>query len=98
MPSHYHAAATEKFTPATLDPDEENRSVLSADKMITPDDVRGTFAMLDEAILKRGGPTLRQARGKVIFLMDQRPVGRVNLQGHPSLRRRVSFTNATHLS
>jgi hypothetical protein len=96
VPSQYHAAATEKFTPATLDAlDEDIRSVFTADKMITPDDVRGTFAMLDEAILKRGWPTLRQARGKVIFLVDQRPVGPVYLQGHPSLRGRVSFTNAT---
>jgi hypothetical protein len=26
--------------------------------------------------------------------MDQRPVGSVYLEGHPSLRRRVIFTNA----
>jgi len=37
---------------------------------------------------------LASARGKVIFLMDQRPVGPVYLAGHPSLRGRILFTNA----
>ena len=36
----------------------------------------------------------QSARGKVIFLMDQRPVGPIYLAGHPSLRGRVLFTNA----
>ena len=39
-------------------------------------------------------PTLKSARGKVIFLMDQRPVGPIYLEGHPSLRGRALFTNA----
>lgn len=39
-------------------------------------------------------PTLAKARGKVIFLMDQRPVGPIYLAGHPSLRGRILFTNA----
>jgi hypothetical protein len=29
-----------------------------------------------------------------VFLMDQRPVGPVYLEGHPSLRGRIIFTNA----
>jgi hypothetical protein len=29
-----------------------------------------------------------------VFLMDQRPVGPVYLQGHPALRGRIIFTNA----
>jgi Phosphoinositide phospholipase C, Ca2+-dependent len=44
--------------------------------------------------VNKGWPTLEQARGKVVFLMDQRPVGPVYLEGHPSLRGRVIFTNA----
>ena len=39
-------------------------------------------------------PSLESARGKVVFLMDQRPVGPMYLEGHPSLRGRVLFTNA----
>jgi hypothetical protein len=35
------------------------------------------------------------ARGKVIFLLDQRSVGAAYLRGHVSLRGRMMFTNAT---
>jgi hypothetical protein len=45
-------------------------------------------------VLQNQWPTLAKAREKVVFLMDQRPVGSVYLEGHPSLRRRVIFTNA----
>jgi hypothetical protein len=62
--------------------------------MITPDDARGSHATLEEAVLNHGWPTLEKARGKVVFLMDQRPVGSIYLAGHPSLRGRVIFTNA----
>ena len=62
--------------------------------MITPDDVRGSYETLNQAVLKGNWPTLRSARGKVVFLMDQRPVGPVYLEGHPSLRGRILFTNA----
>jgi hypothetical protein len=85
----------EPFTSATFDAlDKEIRSVFPAREMITPDDVRGHYKTLNEAILAGNWPTLAQARGKVVFLMDQRPVGPVYLEGHPSLRGRVLFTNA----
>jgi hypothetical protein len=96
----------EPFTSATFDAlDAEIRSVFSAGEMITPDQVRGSYGTLVEAIeasgsaaagKKAGGwPTLAESRGKVIFLMDQRPVEAVYTEGHPSLRGRVIFTNAT---
>jgi hypothetical protein len=62
--------------------------------MIAPDDVRGSYATLNQAVLAGNWPSLASARGKVVFLMDQRPVGPVYLAGHPSLRGRVIFTNA----
>ena len=49
---------------------------------------------LEEAVLHNNWPTLAAARGKVVFLMDQRAVGPVYLEAHPSLRGRVLFTNA----
>jgi hypothetical protein len=76
----YHATTTEKFTSATFD-------ALDAD-------VRGGAATLEEAVLKNGWPTLKSSRGKVVFLMDQHPAGPVYLEGHPSLKGRVLFTNA----
>ena len=85
----------EHFTSATFDAlDAEIRSVFPPQEMITPDDVRGHYKTLNEAILAGNWPTLASARGKVVFLMDQRPVGPVYREGHPSLRGRVLFTNA----
>jgi calcium-dependent phosphoinositide phospholipase C len=97
------ANGPEAFTSATFDAlDAEIRSVFPPSEMITPDQVRGDYPTLVEAVTatnnggkKTGGwPTLAEARGKVIFLMDQRPVGPVYTEGHPSLRGRVIFTNA----
>jgi hypothetical protein len=90
-----HLTEPEPFTSATFDAlDAEIRSVFPPSEMITPDDVRGHYDTLNGAVLAGNWPTLASARGKVVFLMDQRPVGPVYLAGHPSLRGRVLFTNA----
>jgi hypothetical protein len=86
---------TEPFTPAVFDDlDKEIRSVIPADKMIVPDDVRGKHATLEEAVLKDGWPSLDSCRGKIVFLLDQRRAGPDYVAGHPSLKGRVIFTNA----
>jgi hypothetical protein len=75
--------------------DDEIRSVFAADRVITPDSVRGDHATLDEAIRKNGWPALRQARGKVMFALDNTDRKRDEyLQGHPSLRGRMLFVTA----
>jgi hypothetical protein len=85
----------EAFTPAAFDAlDAEIRSVFSAKELIVPDDVRGSYATLEQAVLAGHWPSLASARGKVVFLMDQRAMGPMYLEGHPSLRGRVLFTNA----
>jgi len=91
----YHAQTTEKFTSSTFDAlDAEIRAVFAPNEMITPDQVRGHHATLERAVLDNNWPTLAAARGKVVFLMDQRPVGPLYLAGHPSLKGRIIFTNA----
>jgi hypothetical protein len=86
---------TEHFTPAVFDDlDKEIRSVIPADKMIVPDDVRGKHATLEEAVLTDGWPSLESSRGKVIFLLDQRKAEGDYVAGHPSLKGRLIFTNA----
>lgn len=75
--------------------DREVRSVFSERELITPDDVRGRSATLEQAVLTRGWPRLADARGKVLFTMDNE--GRekdLYLAGHPSLRGRVLFTSS----
>jgi calcium-dependent phosphoinositide phospholipase C len=90
-----NATTPEPFTAASFDElDREIRSVFSADEMITPDNMRGSYATLNEAARANAWPTLEQARGMVIFLMDQRSVGPLYLDGHPNLQGRVLFTNA----
>jgi Phosphoinositide phospholipase C, Ca2+-dependent len=91
-----HLTEPEPFTSSTFDAlDAEIRSIFPANEMITPDDVRGHYGTLNEAVLASNWPSLASARGKVVFLMDQRAVGPVYLAGHPALRGRVIFTNST---
>jgi hypothetical protein len=86
----------EPFTTAVLnDLDRAILSVFPRREIITPDDVRGHFATLNEAVRADHWPTLAKARGKVVFLLDQKSAGPAYLAGHPSLRGRVLFTNAT---
>jgi len=84
-----------KFTPALLDAmDKEILSVFPKDEIITPDDMRGHYKTLNEAVRAGAWPTLAEARGKVVFLMDQRNEEQRYTEGHPSLRGRILFTNA----
>jgi hypothetical protein len=86
----------EQFTPAVFDAlDAEIASVFPRGEMVVPDDVRGKHASLDEAVHQGGWPTVAKARGKVVFLLDQRKMESVYTDGHPSLRGRLIFTNAT---
>ena len=93
--SRPYQTETEPFTPEVFDDlDKEIRSVIPTDKMIVPDDIRGKHATLEEAVLTDGWPTLDSARGKIIFLLDQRKAEADYVAGHPSLKGRVIFTNA----
>jgi len=91
----FPTAEPEPFTTAALDAlDAEILSVFPREELVTPDDVRGRFKSLAEAVAKGGWPKVGQARGKVVFLLDQQKVGPAYLQGHAALKGRVLFTNA----
>jgi hypothetical protein len=84
------------FGPAEFDDlDAEIRSVFPPEQLVTPDDVRGSRASLDQAVRKDGWPTLREARGKLLFALDN---GGQKLDdyvaGHPALSGRVMFTDS----
>ncbi len=90
-----NAPNADVFTPAIFDAvDAEIRSVFKPSEMITPDEVRGSAATLNAAIRTGGWPNLQHARGRVIFLLDQRHASPIYAQGHPSLKGRLIFTNA----
>jgi hypothetical protein len=95
MHVQFPTVTPENFTPSIFDAlDREITSVFSAGEMITPDDVRGSYATLNQAVRADHWPTLQEARGKVVFLMDQKKMGPLYLEGHPSLKGRILFTNA----
>ncbi len=83
------------FGPAEYDAiDAEILSVFTAREILKPDDVRGEFATLREAITARGWPLLDEVRGKVMFALDNEGAVRDSyLEGHPSLRNRLLFVS-----
>ncbi len=83
--------------PAELDAlDREIRSVFPDRLTIDPEEVRGLFATLEDAVLAGSWPTLRRSQGKVLFAMINGGQARTDyLAGHPSLDGRVMFTNST---
>ena len=89
-------AVPEKWTAEQMDAlDAEILSVFDRADLITPDDVRGDAATLEEAVLADGWPTLGESRGKVMFLMiNPEPYRSIYLEGHDGLEGRILFTNA----
>jgi hypothetical protein len=76
--------------------DDEIRSVFDAKQLLTPDDVRGERATLEEAVLKDGWPALKDVQGRVFFALDNQDAKRDDyIAGHPSLKGRVMFTSST---
>lgn len=86
---HYWTAAL-PFSEGFADTiDLEINSVFgeNSDQVITPDEVRGSYNTLEEAVLAGNWPTLEEARGKILFV-----VGRTAYKdNHPSLKDRVAF-------
>lgn len=77
------------------DIDNEILAVFPANRLITPDDVRGDEETLEDAVLNGGWLTLAEARGRVMFVFLNRSAARDHyIDGHPSLRGRVMFTNS----
>ena len=74
--------------------DQEVKSVFGEDLkgVITPDQVRGSYVSLEQAVLAGHWPTLRESRGKVVFIIDD--AGKVRdlyRKGHPSYTGRAMF-------
>jgi hypothetical protein len=86
-----------RFDKAALDAwDAELVAGLGRERLITPDDVRGSYSTLEEAVLAHAWPPLSKARGKFFFVLDETGEKQETyLAGHPSLKGRVMFVNAT---
>ena len=83
------------FTKNALDSvDQEIESVFgkNSDQVFTPDELRGNFSTLNEAILKNGWPTLKSVKGKIFFiLMAEEETQEKYIEGHESLKGRNMF-------
>ncbi len=74
--------------------DEDVRSVFAEGEVITPDDVRGDAATLAAAV-PAGWPALAEARGQVMFAMDNEDdIRDLYTDGRPSLEGRMLFTSS----
>ncbi|UOB17906.1 phosphatidylinositol-specific phospholipase C1-like protein [Abyssalbus ytuae] len=86
----------ESFTTRLFDKlDTQIIQRLGKDKLIIPDDVRDNFSTLEEAVLNNNWPSLEDAKGKFLFILDN--AGRkkdLYTQNHPSLKNRVMFVNS----
>ncbi len=84
------------FTSAAFDSlDAQLVAVFPKSRLITPDLVRGKFPTLEAAVKARQWPALDEARGKVLFVLDEGGEKRATyIQGHSSLRGRIMFVNA----
>lgn len=75
--------------------DAEIRSVFDDDDLVTPDDVRRPGLTLEESVRDHGWPLLDDARGQVMFLLDNGgSLNETYAAEAPSLEGRVLFTNS----
>jgi hypothetical protein len=86
----------EKFTAEVFDRlDKEILENLGPEYLITPDNIRGNYPSLESAVLAGNWPTMGQARGKFIFILDETGEHRATyIKGHPSLKDRILFVDA----
>ena len=75
--------------------ESEILSVFNKSDIITPDNVRGNYSTLNEAVLNHNWPTIDESRGKVVFLFDNEYVANEYVANAPSLEGRLIFTNST---
>lgn len=86
----------DKFTAEVLDHlDQAIVEGIGKGKLIVPDDIRGSYPSLEQAVLAGNWPTLKKAKGKFIFVLDETGEKRATyISGHPSLKGRMLFTNS----
>ena len=72
--------------------DKEINAVFDRDELIVPDDLRGDYPTLMQAIKNDGWLTLAEAKGKMIFLMDNR--SELYLERYPGMKGATLFTTA----
>ena len=68
---------------------------MGKESLLVPDDIRGNYATLEQAVLKGNWPSLKAAGGKFIFILDETGEKRATyVQMHPAGKGGVLFANA----
>lgn len=95
-PNRLGMAPTEALTVQAFDElDQCIKEHLGAEHLITPDDVRASYSTLEEAVLAGNWPTIKTAKEKYLFVLDDKGSKRATyMEGHPSLKGRILFVNA----
>ncbi len=90
------ADQTNKLTAAVFaELDQNLRDNLGIQNILTPDLVRGKNSTLNNAVTQGGWPTVKAARGKFLFILDDKGSKRdFYIEGHPSLKGRMMFADA----
>jgi hypothetical protein len=84
----------DKFSPSDFkNLDELIVRELGEDKLITPDQVRGSYGTLEEAVVNKSWPELSSSLGRFIFILDETGAKREAYLSSESLKR-VLFTNS----
>lgn len=79
--------------------DVEILAVFGASELITPDSIQGRHATLREAVAAGAWPSLKAARGKVMFALDAPAAQVANYRGgRASLEGRAMFVNTDETS
>lgn len=86
--NHFNSAAFDRL-------DQYLLKYLGRKRLIIPNDVRGNYPTLEYAVLYHNWPKVKKARGKFIFILDEKGQKRAEyMAGHPSLKGRILFVNA----
>lgn len=79
--------------------DQEILDNIGRDKIITPDDVRGNYATLKEAVLNHNWPKVSDSRGKIVFMLlpstgGATQEGSAYVKNRPNLEKRIMFVQS----
>ena len=98
LPSPFDVTPIQEFDAAQLDALDADVIAVVGDRLITPDEVRGTAPDLRTAVTTAGSgggwPTVADSRGRFLLFLDNAgTLATRYLDGHPSLQGRALFTS-----
>ena len=84
------------YSPKAYDSlEKEILTIFPKQRILTPDDVRGDYKTLDEAVTSTNWPLIDDVRGKLILVLDEKGQKMDDyVKGHPALKDRLMFVLA----